>query len=66
MSGDLLGTIAWGDGTSAFATISGGNGQFPVHGWHTYASAGRYKFSVQIKDEGSGKLAKHSLTLTVA
>jgi hypothetical protein len=63
---DLLGTITWGDHSTSFATLSGGNGQFTVHGWHTYASPGTYKVTIKVKNEGSGKSAKHKLKITVS
>jgi hypothetical protein len=63
---DLVGTIAWGDGSTSFATLSGGNGHFTVHGWHTYASPGTYKALIKIKDEGSKNLARLKVTLKVS
>lgn len=63
---DVLGTIFWGDGSSSFATLTGGNGTFTVHGWHSYASPGRYKASIVVKDVGSGKVSKHSIRITVS
>jgi hypothetical protein len=63
---DLLGTITWGDHSTSFATLSGRNGQFTVHGWHTYASPGTYKVTIKVKNEGSGKSARHKLKITVS
>jgi hypothetical protein len=63
---DLQGTISWGDGTTSFATLSGGSGKFTVHGWHTYPSPRKYKVKVTVRDMGSGKSAKGHLKIMVS
>ena len=37
-----------------------------THGWHTYASPGTYKVTIKVKNEGSGKSAKHKLKIQVS
>lgn len=63
---DLNGTIKWGDGTSSFLTISGGDGSFQVHGWHVYSGTGTYKAVIRVEDEATGVIAKRSLTVIVS
>jgi hypothetical protein len=55
---DLVGEIRWGDrSANTFATLSGGNGSFSVHGWHSYKAAGVYRVTITITDVESGKSA---------
>jgi hypothetical protein len=62
---DMSGVVNWGDGTTSPTTVSGSNGHFSVHSWHTYASAGRYKAIVTVQNVGSGRIAKHKIKVTV-
>ena len=66
ITGDLNGTINWGDGSSSSVTLSGGHGSFQVHGWHQYSAAGTYKASVQIEDEATGNVANGTVKLIVS
>jgi hypothetical protein len=63
---DFLGTIAWGDGSTSIATLSGGNGHFTVHGWHTYAAPGTYKAKIKVKNEASKQAAGLKVIITVS
>jgi Beta-lactamase enzyme family len=66
ITGDLNGTIKWGDGSSSSVTLSGGDGSFTVHSWHQYSAAGTYKASVRIEDEATGTVAKGTVKLIVS
>ena len=66
ITGDLNGTIKWGDGSSSSLTLSGGDGSFTVHSWHQYSAAGTYKASVRIEDEATGTVAKGTVKLIVS
>jgi uncharacterized repeat protein (TIGR01451 family) len=46
-------TIAWGDGTSTSATISGASGAETISGSHTYADEGGYVTTITVTDNGS-------------
>jgi len=63
ISQDLDGTIAWGDGTTSFATMSGGNGQYTVHGWHAYKHNGSYNVAISVKDQFGSTSTKTTLTI---
>jgi hypothetical protein len=66
ITGDLNGTISWGDGDTSFLTISGGEGSFLVHGWHKYAAPGTYTASVRVEDMTTGITVKQKLTVVVS
>ena len=70
---DFNGTIDWGDGTpgnpdtTSFtsADVTGGNGNFTVHGSHQYAEEGPYNITVTVNDDG-GSMAVITGSTTVA
>ena len=47
-------SIAWGDGSTTPATVTGGNGSFAVQGTYTYTTAGTYPVTVTVADESGG------------
>jgi hypothetical protein len=63
---DLLGLISWGDGAGSYATLSGGGGTFTVRGWHTYASPGKYKVKVTVRNIERGRTARVHLKFVVS
>jgi Beta-lactamase enzyme family len=65
IAGDLTASIQWGDGTTSFGTVSGGDGKFTVHGWHAYAGAKTYKAKVTVTNEQSDKSVRTKLRIKV-
>jgi hypothetical protein len=44
-------SIAWGDGSTTPATVTGSNGNFAVQGTYTYLTAGTYTATVTVADQ---------------
>lgn len=51
LASNFTASIAWGDGSTTPATVTGGNGSFAVSGMYTYSSAGTYTATVTIADQ---------------
>lgn len=51
LSSIFTASIAWGDGNTTPATVSGGNGSFAVQGTYTYLKAGTYSVAVTVSDQ---------------
>jgi hypothetical protein len=67
IASDLKGTISWGDSSpSSPATISGGNGNFTVHGSHTYPGPGTYSATVSIAPALGTHYPTANTTITVS
>ena len=52
---DYSSLINWGDGHVSMGTITGPRDALRLHGNHTYARSGRYRFKVLIFDHGGAK-----------
>lgn len=45
---DFVASIRWGDGTTSFATVTGGRGSFALHGWHSYEHPGVWHVRLRV------------------
>jgi PKD repeat protein len=58
-------SIAWGDGGSTPATVTGENGSFAVQGTYTYSTAGTYPVTVTVADQsGNSFMVKDTANVT--
>jgi hypothetical protein len=66
-SSDYTATIAWGDGSSAPATVSGPDGgPFTISGAHVYATTGKFNVTTIVNDAGGAATATTCGQLTYA
>jgi hypothetical protein len=51
-SSDFTASIDWGDGVSSTGTITGSQGDFAVHGTHTYGDEGTFQIQITVTETG--------------
>jgi len=64
---DMQAKVAWGDGSTSWATVVpvAGKGQFEVVGWHEYLGSGARTITVSVKSEATGATGTVHSKLTV-